>query len=567
MTESVATTAVASEPALWVAAPVPPAAARLEREGLPGWLAALLARRGVEDREGADRFLTPAADQLHDPYLLTGLREAVERLAAARERGERVAVVGDYDVDGVTSTALLVAVFRACGIEAEEILPHRLREGYGFQPLHVDRARELGCAVVVTADCGVSSAEAVTAAAAAGIDVIVTDHHLPGASTPTGAILVNPRQEGCGYPFPDLAGVGLALKLALAVAERCGRRAPLAQLLRIACLGTIADLVPLTGENRVIAALGLAALGETRSPGLRALFRCAGVQPPLTAADVGFRLGPRINAAGRLDDAARALELLLARDPARAERLAEDLDGWNRARREEEERVVEEARAALAERSPLPPIAIAWREGWHPGVVGIAAGRIARELNRPALLLAPAGGVASGSGRSIPGIALHAFLERWAGELERFGGHAQAIGLAVALDRLPRLAAAWEEAAAEWPAELLVRRHEYELELTPVGVDRRLMAGLARLEPTGQGNPQPLARVGPMKLLFAPRRFGRDHLSAVAQGDDGGRLALVGWRWGERADRLAGRFEALGHLEHDRYRGAPVLRLLDTRPA
>jgi len=548
-------------------APVPEAAGRLAASGLPEWLAAVLARRGVEDRAGADRFLRPAADQLHDPYLLTGLRAAVDRLAAARERGERVAVVADYDVDGVTSAALLLAVFRACGIAAEEILPHRLREGYGFQPLHVERARELGCALVVTADCGVSSAAAVAAAAGAGIDVIVTDHHLPGAATPAGAILVNPRQPGCGYPFPDLAGVGLALKLALAVAERCGRPAPLAQLLRIACLGTIADLVPLTGENRVIAALGLAALADTRSPGLRALFRRAGVQPPLTAADVGFRLGPRINAAGRLDDAAHALELLLVRDPERAERLAEDLDNWNRARQEEEDRVVAEAREALAARSPLPPIAIAWREGWHPGVVGIAAGRIARDLHRPALLLAPAGEVATGSGRSVPGIDLHAFFGRWAGELERFGGHAQAIGLAVALERLPALAGAWEEAAAEWPAELLTRRYEYELTLAPGGVDRGLLAALSRLEPTGQGNPQPLARVGPMKLLFPPRRFGRGHLSAVAAGDGGGRLALVGWRWAEREGDLAGRFEALGRIEYDRYRAGPVLRLVDARPA
>lgn len=559
---------VGAEPAVWAPATVPPAAAALEASGLPGWLAALLARRGVEDRAAADRFLRPSADQLHDPYRLAGLAAAVERVIAARDRGEKLAVVGDYDVDGVTSTALLLAVFRACGIEAVEIVPHRLREGYGFQPVHVERAAELDCALIVTADCGVASVPAVTAAAAAGIEVVVTDHHLPGPHRPEPAILVNPRQPGCDYPFPDLAGVGLALKLAVAVAERCGRKPPLEQLLRIACLGTIADLVPLTGENRVIAALGLAALGETRSPGLRALFRRAGVKPPLTAADVGFRIGPRINAAGRLDDAAGALELLLTRDRERAEALAEQLDGLNRARQEEEDRVVEEARELLSERSPLPPIAIAWREGWHRGVVGIAAGRIARDYHRPALLLAPDGETVTGSGRSVPGIELHGFLSRWAGELERFGGHAQAIGLSVARDRLEALARAWEEAAEqEWPAELLRRRYEYELELGPGGVDRRLIAGLARLEPTGQGNPVPLARVGPMKLLFPPRRFGRGHLSAVAQGDDGARLGLVGWRWQERAEALEGRFEALGHVEFDRYRQAPVLRLVDARAA
>lgn len=542
------------------------AAAALASSGLPEWLAAILARRGVTTRAEADRFLHPAADQLHDPYLLTGLREAVERLARARERGERVAVVGDYDVDGVTSTALLLAVFRACGLDAVEIVPHRLREGYGFQPVHVERAAEVGAGLIVTADCGVTSAEAVAAAGEAGIDVVVTDHHLPGAAALDGAILVNPRQAGCDYPFPDLAGVGLALKLALAAAERLGRKPPLTQLLRIACLGTIADLVPLTGENRVIAALGLRALADTRSPGLRALFRRSGVVPPLTAADVGFRLGPRINAAGRLDDAVRALELLLSTDEAAADRLAAELDGWNRARQDEENRVVEEARELIAARSPRPPITVLWREGWHKGVVGIAAGRIARELNRPALLLAPDGEVATGSGRSIPGISLHGFLNRWQGELVRFGGHAQAVGLTVALPRLEALAAAWEEAAGEWPSDLLLRRYEYELELEPIAVDRRLMAGLARLEPCGQGNPQPLARVGPMELMFPPRRFGKGHLSGIARGARGGRLALVGWRWGEREGDLAGRFEALGYLEHDRYRNGPVLRLVDARP-
>lgn len=556
-------------PSRWEAAPTPAAAADLEAAGLPTWLAALLARREVMTAAEAERFLSPSIDQLHDPERLAGLPEAVERLAAARERGEKVAVVGDYDVDGVTSTALLLAVFRARGLDAVEILPHRLREGYGFQPVHVERARESGCGLVVTADCGVSSLAAAEAAREAGIDVIVTDHHLPGARTPAGAILVNPRQAGCDYPFPDLAGVGLALKLALATAKRLGREMPVEPLLRIACLGTVADLVPLTGENRVIAALGLAALGRTRSPGLKALMRRAGVRGAVSASDVGFRIGPRINAAGRLDDAAHALELLLTRDARRADQLAEDLDGWNRARQDEEARVVEEAREELLARSPLPPIAVLCREGWHKGVVGIAAGRIAREFCRPALLLAPDGDSATGSGRSVPGIALHRFLARWEGDLERFGGHAQAVGLTVGLARLAELTRVWEEqAGSEWPAELLARRYEYELAVAPGEAAGGLLEGLSRLEPTGQGNPQPLLRVGPMSLAFPPRIFGKaaQHLSAVARGDDGARLALVGWRWAERAAGLEGRFEALGYLEEDRYRGGPVLRLVDARP-
>jgi single-stranded-DNA-specific exonuclease len=378
---------------------VPPAAAALVAAGHSPRLAALLARRGVSDAAEAERYLHPAVEQLFDPGLLAGMGEAVARLVAAKERGERVAIVGDYDVDGVTSTALLVAALGACGIASQPILPHRLEEGYGFQTVHVERAQAAGCRLILTADCGSSSVEAARAAQERGIDVLVTDHHIPGRDLPPGVLQINPRQPGCGYPFRDLAAVGLALKLALALCAECGRRVDLDAFLRIACLGTIADLVPLHGENRVIAALGLAALPRARSEGLKALFLQAGMKPPFTAADVGFRVGPRINAAGRLDTPEQALELLLTRDPKRAGLLALELDALNRQRQAEELRVVEEATAMVAARSPLPPVLVAWKSGWHKGVVGVAAGRLARDFHRPVLLLAPEGEVATGSGR------------------------------------------------------------------------------------------------------------------------------------------------------------------------
>lgn len=555
---------------------MPAAAGDLERDGFPAWLALLLARRGVSDRRDAERFLAPSLDQLHDPYLLAGMEEGVERLLRARERREEVAVVGDYDVDGVTATAQLLAVFAACGLAARPILPHRLREGYGFQPVHVERARAQGCRLIVTADCGSSSAEAVGRALADGIDVLVTDHHLPGCELPAGAIQINPRQAACSYPYPHLAAAGLALKLALALAGRCGRTVDVAALLRIACLGTIADLVPLTGENRVIAALGLAALAEARSQGLKALIRQSGMKPPYTAADVGYRLGPRLNAAGRLHTPDQALELLMSRDPARAMELALELDGWNRRRQEEETRVVDEARRELSARSPLPPILVAWSPAWHKGVVGVAAGRLAKELHRPTLLLAvdDAGRVATGSGRSIPGIELHGFLSPWKERMVRFGGHSQAVGLTVALDGLDgldglkTLRREWEEAAAVWPETLLAPRLEYELALPSGRVTADLLAEISRLEPFGQGNPRPLLRVGPLRLAAPPRLFGNGHLSARALGEDsedGGAVELVGWGWQRRPGALDGRFEVLGCLEHDAFRG-PVLRLVDSRP-
>jgi single-stranded-DNA-specific exonuclease len=556
------------ERAQWVAAPVPDAAAELARAGLPGWLATLMARRGVEDGQAAERFLNPTPDQLHDPFLLAGMEAAVARLLAARERGEAIAIVGDYDVDGVTATALLLAVLGACGLEAAPILPHRMREGYGFQPVHVERARELGCRVILTADCGSTAAAAVEAALAAGIDVVITDHHLPGCELPAGALQINPKQGHCSYPFRDLAAAGLALKLALAFAARCGRDLPLAPLLRVACLGTIADLVPLRGENRVIAALGLQALAGTRSHGLRALIQQAGMRPPFTAADVGFRLGPRLNAAGRLHDPACALELLMSRDAVRAAALAAELDGLNRERQSEESRVVDEARRLFTAAPRLPPVLVGWSAGWHRGVVGVAAGRLAKELHRPTLLLGCDGELATGSGRSVPGIALFDFLLRWKPRLERFGGHDQAVGLTVRGERLDGLRAAWEEAAAgEWPAALLAPRHEYELELAPREISGELLTGLARLEPFGQGNPRPLVRTGALRLAGTPRRFGKGHLAARCQGDDGATVDLLGWRWAERAEELSGRFEVLGYPELDSWSGGPVLRLADCRPA
>lgn len=556
-----------SDAAKWAPAPVPPEAETLEASGISPRLARLLARRGVADADAAQRFLKPAPEHLHDPMTLAGMDDAVERLATAREHGEKLAVVGDYDVDGVTSTALLTAVFQALGLEVEPILPHRLRDGYGFQPVHVERAVAASCRLIVTADCGTTAVPAARAAREAGLDVIVTDHHLPGSETlPDGTILINPRQTRCPYPFEELAAVGLALKLALALGERCGRDLPLESLLRMACLGTIADLVPLVGENRVIASLGLAALGRTRSEGLRALFRRASIQPPFSAVDVGFRIGPRLNAAGRLDDAHAALELLLTRDVRRAGELANDLERWNRQRRDEERRVVDEARDQLLARSTLPRFAAAWSESWHRGVVGIAAGRLARELNRPVVLLSVEDARATGSGRSIPGLGLHGFLSRWEDRYERFGGHDQAVGLTLPQEHLEEVTATWDEAAQEWPEDLLTRRYEYELEVGPEEVGEDLLEELEVLEPYGQGNRRPLLRVGPLRLSYPPRRFGRGHLAAEAKGPRKSPVRLLGWGWGDRAGNLDGDFEVLGYLEPDTYRGGHQLRLVDVRP-
>ncbi len=553
---------------MWVPATPSDAAETLAETGLAPWLAGLLARRGVLTSEEADRFLQPSLDQLHDPRELASLPEAVTRLVAARDAGERVALVGDYDVDGVSGTALLTAVLGACGIDVHPIIPHRMRDGYGFQPVHVQEAQDHKCRLIVTVDCGTTSIAAAEAARAADLDVIITDHHLPGESLPDGVLLINPQRPDCSYPFTELSGAGLALKLATAVADACGKSIPLRQLLRIACLGTIADLVPLRDENRVIAAIGLEELEQTRSPGLRALFQTAGLRRPYTTQDVGFRIGPRLNAPGRLDSANKALELLLSRDPKRAKVLAEELDGWNRERQGRERQVVEQARGLFADRDPLPWILVGWHEDWHRGVVGIAAGKLAREFHRPTILLAVEDNTATGSGRSVPGIHLHEFLDQWHEQLPRFGGHAQAIGLTVECEQLEHLCAEWEQQASEMWHELLAeKRLEYELSFDAGEVTPALLAELDRLEPHGMSNRQPLMRVrGPLELTTRPRVFGNGHLSGHCRGPDGGMLRLLGWSWAERSEVFERPFEVLGRLEADHYRGGVVLRLVDVRP-
>lgn len=553
-------------PAVWTRAEVP-LAASLAAEGFPAREARLLARRGVVDGARARDFLAPDLAHLHSPVQLLGFEASVERLAAAKLRSEKVAVVGDYDVDGIAATAILAASLRADGIEVETILPRRDTEGYGFQPVHVERAAAAGCTLLVTVDCGIQSFAGAETAARRGLDLIVTDHHLPDAGLPRPALIVNPRQPGCSYPFRDLTGAGLAFKLGAAYLERAGREVRWAALLRIACLGTIADVAPLVGENRVIAALGLAALADARSPGLRALLQASGVQPPVRAADVGFRIGPRLNAAGRLASPDPALEVLLTRDARRAAELVEQLGRWNAERQSHEATILDQARAELEGRGELPPLVIAWRAGWHKGVVGVAAGRLAREYHRPVVLLAVDGDLATGSGRSIAGISLHGFLQPVADRLERFGGHDQAIGLTARTEALPDLRARLEEAAADWDENLLVPRIEYDDEVDPGSLDDELWETVQRFEPFGAANPEPLFRIGPLRAAAPPRPFGARHLSIRVVAGGRGAVDLVGWGWGERAgDAWSRPFEVLAHLDRDRMRGGLALRLVDARP-
>ena len=475
-----------------------PIGALARQAGVSQILASLLLRRSVADAGAARRFLNPDASGLHDPSLLLGAEAAADLLVSTARRGKRVVVFGDYDVDGVTAVAQLRAALSRVGADSAAFIPHRLRDGYGLKPDTVRRVlAQLAPATIVTVDCGITAVEGVACARAAGVEVIVTDHHLVPDELPAGAIVVNPKQPGCPYPYKELAASAIAMKIGQAVARRGGVRLSQDSLLRAACLGTIADLVPLEGENRVIAALGLAALSSCRAPGLRALLAEAGLAPGAapTSEDVAFRIGPRLNAAGRLDTATLALSLFEERDGAKAGEIARELSARNAERQTLERRVVGQARARI-EASPdalQSAVIVEADPSWHRGVLGIAASRLAREYHRPVLLFGLEGDRATGSGRSIPGVSLHRIMKELADYFLEFGGHEQAAGATLPARRFEAFR---EEAralfSARIPAAALLRSAEAEAELPIEQICPDLAAELARLEPHGAANPRPV---------------------------------------------------------------------------
>ncbi|HMF07989.1 MAG TPA: single-stranded-DNA-specific exonuclease RecJ [Thermoanaerobaculia bacterium] len=500
---------------------------------MPPVVAQLLLARGVAEGEEARRFLRPERDALHDPFLLAGAEAAADLLVSAARGGRRIVVFGDYDVDGVTAVAQLRAALLRVGADAVAFLPHRLRDGYGLKPETVAKVLDqMRPSVIVTVDCGITAVAGVALARSRGVDVIVTDHHIVPDELPDGAIVVNPRQPGCRYPDKELAACGIAMKIALAVARRAGVTLAEESLLRVACLGTIADLVPLIGENRVIAAAGLAALARPRAPGLRALLEECGIEAGRapTSEDVAFRIAPRLNAAGRLDTAALALALFEERDATRARAIARELSVRNGERQSLERRVVAEARRRIE--AGFDPdrdrVIIEGSAGWHRGVLGIAASRLAREYHRPVLLFALEGERASGSGRSVAGVPLHATLKGIEYFFREFGGHDQAVG--GSLD-----AARWEEFrqtarahfAASVPLERLERIEEAEAALALEEVNEEIVAHLEKLEPHGMGNPRPVLQAavvaaGPFRQLG--ESGGRGRLRR-----EGGDLDFVCW--------------------------------------
>jgi len=531
----------------------PQSAAEVEafskRAGVSRVLAELLLRAGRSDPAAAGEFLQPSLAQLDDPLRLPNLPAAADRLRRAIAAREQIVVLGDYDVDGVTSTTLLVSVLRRFGLNPRFVVPRRAADGYGLSRSAIDRALEAGRPdLFVALDCGTNSREETAYLRAQGVEVLVIDHHRSTVGENADCLLINPHVHGltdaAGEAWRHLCTVGLVFKLCHGLLKQLrGDNHPVAFRIRLrdhldlVALGTIADLVPLQGENRILARHGLRILRETQRPGLRALMEVAGVRPEqdLVPTDVSFRLGPRINASGRLADAALSVELLLSDDPAFCAETARQLDAFNRERQDIERQITEEAEAAIEERYASHAGVVLFAENWHPGVVGVVAGRVTRKYHRPCVVLGNEGELAKGSGRSIEGVNLVEVLGACASDLTSWGGHPMAVGVALAKERVEAFRARFAEAVrAQVSAEAAEPRLELAAWLSPEQVQERLMDELEGLHPFGQGNPEPVFGLRGVVLRQAPEVFKEQHFRFRLEDARGRPLHGVAWKMADR---------------------------------
>lgn len=564
----------------WVARAVPredATAALVSALSLPETVCRLLALRGYADAGSAKSYLKPRLEELHDPFTLAGMGAAADRIERAIAKRERILVHGDYDVDGICAAAIYTRLLRRMGADVVPFVPHRITDGYDLSEAGVRAAATAGASLILTGDCGIVAFDAIEAATSAGIDVVVTDHHTPGPALPKAVAVVNPNRSDCEYPEKGLCGAAVAYKVCAAIAPRFGiSEQDLWYYLDLVAVATIADLAPLTGENRTLTRYGLKVLKETRNAGLRALMQTAGLaeHSVLAAGQISHVLAPRINAVGRMDDAARGVALLMEDDDARALELAQGLEEENRVRQETDKATLDQALAIL-ERDFDPDkhraLVIAAAE-WHPGVIGIVASRVVEVLHRPTVLIAMSedGTRGRGSARSIPGFHLYNALHSCAHHLERFGGHKHAAGLEI---RAENIAAFREELQAYayerlTPDDLVPELH-YDLQLRIPEANAQLHRLLRHFGPYGLGNPSPIF-IARNVAVGGIREIGDNH-AKLDLVQDGCRLQAIGWRMMNRMRELevmsGKQIDVAFQLQIDRYNGYEYLqaKLLDVR--
>ena len=550
-------------------APVQQLASALD---LPPVVARLLCQRGLSNPEHAARFLNPSLDQLHDPFMLADMRRAVERLRTALAQKERIAIHGDYDVDGITSTVILKRALELLGGDVVHFLPERLTDGYGLQPAAIERLHAAGVGVIVSVDCGIRAPEAARRARELGVDLIITDHHEPDAALPPALAVINPKRSDCSYPDKYLAGVGVALKLVQALFRSTEREPLLRGFLKVAAIGTLADVVPLVGENRIIAKLGLDLL--SRGPhklGLRALLDVAGLAgKTIDSYHVSFMLAPRVNAAGRMSSPDLAARLLLAGDETPSDEvyaLARQLEDENTRRQAEEAEILAAARKVVTTDPDVGArsVLVVAGEGWHRGVIGIVASKLVDAFYRPAVVLSVENGVAHGSCRSIAGFDMLAALERRPDLFVRFGGHRQAAGLTMDASRIKELRTALNDVADETLGpEDLMPRLRIDAPLGFRDIAGRVPPGIAALAPFGAGNPRPVFSASGVEIIDGPRKLKDRHLK-MALRHEGRIFRAIAWRAAERHDYLAehkGSLDVAFSLDENQYNGDTFVELV-----
>ncbi|MEO8648520.1 MAG: single-stranded-DNA-specific exonuclease RecJ [Acidobacteriota bacterium] len=498
--------------------------------------AALLIARGFETPEKASQFINPSQQHIHDPSLLLGMTEAADRIEKAISDGEKILIWGDYDVDGTTGTVLLRSALKLLGGATSFHIPDRFSEGYGVNIPGLEKARLDGCSLAITVDCGIRSFEPARWAKENGFDLIITDHHLsdPVNGNPDAFAVVNPNQPGCCYPDKNLAGVGVAFKLAHELLRRRGKDHLVPAFLKIAAIGTVADIMKLIGENRAIVAIGLKDVPRTKNFGLRALMEAAGCDSEMTSMDIGFRIGPRINAAGRMDLGRAVIELFEAENFSQARRLAEMLDSRNRERQQVQQKVTADAlfQAADEDRSFI----VVTGEKWHRGVIGLAASRVAEKLGRPTIVFSIENGIAHGSGRSVGNYHLLDALESCSGLFEQFGGHAAAAGMTIKSENIDELSrqlnahAAAAFADLDMTPELLI-----DASVSTETLDLKMVREIAKFEPFGAGNPRPVFMTRGLFITGPPRVMKEKHLKLILSDERGKRFEAVWWDGVERS--------------------------------
>ncbi len=530
-------------------------------------IAALLISRGYDSEELALKFLNPKYEDLHEPFLLKGMKEGVKRILEAVENKEKILIWGDYDVDGTTGTVVLRKALEILGAETGYHIPHRFTEGYGVNIPALEKAKSRGYKLVISVDCGITSFEAISWAKENGLDFIVTDHHLAKESgNPDAFAVINPNQKDCEYPDKNLAGVGVAFKLVHALLREKGRENLVPHFLKVVAIGTIADVMKLTGENRAIVSLGLKDLPKTINYGLKALMEVSDCRAEMTSYHIGYRIAPRINAAGRMDAARNVVELLEADNFEKAKELAEYLNSKNLERQSMQRKITE---LALLETEGITEknFVVVSGEGWHRGVIGLAASKIAEKLHRPTIVLSKENGLAYGSARSIGNYHLLNGLNSCEELFEKFGGHAAAAGMTMKTENIEELQKQLDKHASEnLSEEDLIPEIRIDAEVSSNSLGLQLVDDLKQLEPFGQGNPKPVFVTKDLILTDEPWIMKDKHLKLKMEDENGKKFEAVWWDGVEQSKQQTlepeKRIELAYTPESNTWRGNTRLQLI-----